>query len=175
MSNPWEALPAEAPYLLEEDVSEVVRFNARVGADLKIHSELLPEPYVGDPDAPIVILGSNPGSGPDDPEFSADARVRGAHRRNLLHLGQHYPFYFLDPDLPQISGCTWWRNRLNGLIRRYGEAKLSHYLLCVEYFPYHSKCFRGGIGVPSQQYGFDLVQRAIERNALVIIMRQAGF
>lgn len=43
------------------------------------------------------------------------------------------------------------------------------------HFPYHSKYFKGGIGVPSQHYGFSLVRGTIKRNALVIIMRKASY
>jgi hypothetical protein len=44
-------------------------------------------------------------------------------------------------------------------------------VLCAEYFPYHSKSFKKGALLPSQEYTFDLVRRAIERGAVVLLMR----
>jgi hypothetical protein len=44
--------------------------------------------------------------------------------------------------------------------------------LCVEYFPYHSRRFKKPVqNLPSQQYGFHLVHRAIDRGAIIILMR----
>lgn len=49
---------------------------------------------------------------------------------------------------------------------------LSQNIMCVEWFPYHSKFFEPLPElIPSQQYGFNLVSRAVARDALIIMMR----
>jgi hypothetical protein len=44
--------------------------------------------------------------------------------------------------------------------------------LCIEYFPYPSCKFKAmRPPVASQQYGFDLANHAIDRNAIIVLMR----
>jgi hypothetical protein len=76
MRNPWLELPHQAPYVLADDADAIERFNrtasARRQADRTwLHLELLPEPFLGDPAAPIVVLSLNPGYSPDDAAWHA--------------------------------------------------------------------------------------------------------
>jgi len=175
LENPWRNLPEHPPFVLEIDRPAVHRFNAKVGDALKIHGELLPEPYVGDPAAPVILLNLNPGFSEADNDFYRDHRLLEAHRKNLLHEPTEYPFYFLNPGFDRTSGCLWWDNRLKQLIATAGRVNVAENVCCVEYFPYHSMHFRGGVQVPSQEYSFHLVRRAMERGALVVIMRGKRF
>jgi hypothetical protein len=52
------------------------------------------------------------------------------------------------------------------------EEVVARGVLCVEYFPYHSVRFaHSSVRVPSQEYGFWLVREALQRRAVVIVMR----
>jgi hypothetical protein len=83
-----------------------------------------------------------------------------------------FPFYYLDPRVSKTPGARWWNDRLKWLLGVFAQGPLSRSILCVEYFPYHSRKF-GWHGLPleSQSYGFDLVRSAIDRCAVIVIMR----
>ena len=61
MENPWTHLPDSPPFVLEEDCEAVEHFNVKPDARTQIHTEILPEPFLGRPDAPVVVLSLNPG------------------------------------------------------------------------------------------------------------------
>jgi hypothetical protein len=179
VSNPWPALAPTDPYILEEDTQAVLAFNRgpHAGPDVAFHLDLLPEPFLGNPTAPIVLLNLNPGfDASEDPHWHAVPEFRDLSRANLRHdpsLG--YPFFLLDPRLAASGGGKWWRKRLRPLLETCGQEAVSTALLCVEYLPYHSRHFSGRTPqVPSQRYAFSLVQSAVDRGAVIIALRSAA-
>ena len=178
--NPWTKLPSGGQYVLEQDRGDIEAFNKKHhgNSDKEIHLELFPEPYLGDPKAPVVLLNLNPGFDEHDPEAHQNAAFAKQSRRNLRHQAA-YPFYLLDPKLKFAPGYHWWKKKLKPLMDAlddpHGE-KVSRGVFCVEFFPYHSKKFseHWNLSVlPSQAYSFVLVQEAINRKALILIMRSA--
>lgn len=176
MENPWADLPDTAPYVLPADRERVLAFNDRHGgspAD-RLHLQILPEPYIGRIDAPIVLLKLSPGYLPEKRRFTEDPRCREVWRLNALHEPLDYPFYPLDPFLAWTATARWWRRRLGRLIDTFGERLLAENLLSIEAFPYHSVRFPGTRGtMRSQQYGFWLAERALERGALLLMANRA--
>lgn len=61
MENPWRKLPEAAPFVLVCDQQRICDFNAIAKKEHKIHVEVLPEPYTGNPEAPVLLLNLNPG------------------------------------------------------------------------------------------------------------------
>lgn len=176
MDNPWADLPDTAPYVLPDDREQVMAFNSRRGLSPihKLQLHILPEPYIGRADAPIVLLRLSPGYSPLDARFTADARCREVWRRNALHQALDYPFYPLDPFLAWTASAGWWHRRLGRLIGQFGERLLAESLLCIMAFPYHSIRFPGTRGtLRSQQHGFWLAERAVERGALILMAERA--
>jgi hypothetical protein len=172
MEIPWADLPATAPYVLPADRDRILAFNNRPGRlphhRLQLH--VLPEPYIGRVDAPIVLLKLNPRYDRDDARFAEDPRCREVWLRNALHQPLDYPFYPLDPFLAWTASARWWRRRLGRLIDRFGERVVAENLLCIESFPYRaagSWIFKGVLA--SQQYSFRLAERAMERDALILM------
>lgn len=90
LANPWLALPTSAPFVLASDAPLVERFNEPAAPPLKIETSLLPEPYVGPVDAPIVLLTLNPGVSAGDFALHADStfreRVLACHRQDRVKL-----------------------------------------------------------------------------------------
>lgn len=168
--NPWVDLPNRSPFVLPQDTALIDQFNSNAAERLHIHLDILPEPYLGNPDAPVVLLGLNPGFNVKDPEWHGKPRFRKLSRANLLHKRAEYPFYLLDPA---IDRTPWWDRKLRRLIEEVGCAKtVAQNVLCVELFPYHSKKFKHAkLCVPSQQYSFALVRRAIDRGAVILQLR----
>ena len=60
MNNPWRHLPDIPPFVLDSDRRAIEEFNASASADTHVHLDLLPEPFLGNKDAPVVLLNLNP-------------------------------------------------------------------------------------------------------------------
>jgi len=171
MTNPWLDTPADAPFVVASDRDAVSKFNATANCASHIHTELLPEPYLGRPDAPVLLLNLNPGYDPGDLEQHTDSYFGGKCRSNLSHEASDYPFYLLDPKV-EGPGRHWWRRRLKAPLADCGDHAVSQNVFCVEFFPYHSREFHHHrLRLDSQAYGFSLVRAAVTRGALMVVMR----
>jgi hypothetical protein len=179
--NPWRRLPDKPPYVLPEDEEKVLAFNVTARQEHVLDLDLIPEPFVGRPDAPVVLLGNNSGvKSAEAKAWREKPAFTDRMRNNLLHrLSDDFPFLYLDPD-PSISppGKEWWRRKLEHLCRSFGPDEdvawsiLARSILAVEFFPYVSHRYRhGGHSLPSQQYSLRLVRNALERGAVVVLTR----
>src|SRR4051794_10696190 len=116
--NPWVRLPARPPYVLTKDEQAVREFNARAGEDHRLQiDKLLPEAFVGDPAAPVLLLSNNPGFGErsvlrQQPDFMARMRA------GLSLHSSAYPFIYLDPEYRETG--RWWQQKLRCLLRKFG-------------------------------------------------------
>jgi len=174
VENPWLDLPFQAPYLLSCDRKPIERFNASAGDSVRIHSELLPEPFFGALNAAVVFLALNPAFSGGDAVAYQRQEFMEACRQNLSHnLPTDFPFIYLDPRFADTPGGYWWTTMLRPILDEGIEPEaLSQNILCVEWFPYHSESFQPLPSlVPSQQYSFELVSKALARDALIITMR----
>jgi hypothetical protein len=175
MQNPWTRLPSEPPFVLDIDRERVEQFNAEEKRSEKhrIHTELLPEPYLGDPfNASVFLLNLNPGYSPDDVNFYDNSAGRQAVLDNLTHMSSQYPFFMLNPDFKSFPGPSWWLGKLEHLIKATSLEQVAKKVFCVEFSPYHSQYFGAGkLELESQWYSFDLVQKAIEDKKIIIVMR----
>lgn len=183
MDNPWLELSANPPFVLESDIKSIESLNARSNVHQQVQMELLPEPYIGRLDAPIVILLLNPGYSPWDERLYETPEAKELWRRNIHQEFLEYPFYMIDPayiasipsEVPRIKprvGPFWWKNTLNQLARVTSDHVVANEVCCIEYFPYHTvrKPQRGEL-LPSQHYTFFLVKQAIARGAVILLGR----
>jgi len=177
--NPWISLPDQAPYVLAEDRAAVEIFNTRAKPQHALMLELLPEPWMGRLDAPVVVLALNPGYSPGDHQLHADPRFRSTVRATLAGESTPYPFYYLAPSVDS-PGHRWCQQRLKALVTAVGEARpdadaaqlVANRLLWVEWFPYHSISYaHNRLHLPSRGYTIELVWSAIARGAVVVIAR----
>src|SRR5690606_34526773 len=97
------------------------------------------------------------------------------------------------PELPlfclEEEYCTksrYWNDKLKPLIDITGRETVAKNLAKVQFFPYHSIKYKSlykkllkeeGFDsyLPSQEYNFELVRRAMKRNALIVIPRSKRF
>ncbi len=170
-ANPWLALRESQPFVLDSDAPLVQRFNQRASDPVRIQTSLLPEPYIGRVDAPVVLLTLNPGVSPGDFALHEDSefreRIRACHRQEEVA----YPNYYLDPDVTG-PGAAWVQRIARPLIQVFGARTVANTLSLMEFFPYHSVRFaHGKLRVPSQAYTFALVEAAVERGAAIFITR----
>ena len=170
-TNPWLRLPTNPPYVLPEDREAVEEFNRARGQahDHFLHiNELLPEPFIGDKDAPVVLLSNNPGFGENVP-FRQTSDFRAMMRNNLHHVATDWPFLYLNPAFDVWE--KWWRRkRVRRLIKRFDKQTVARCILNVVLCPYPSRNY-GHLSVPSVRYSFGLVSDAVARNSVVILMR----
>jgi hypothetical protein len=174
MRNPWLALPREPPFVLPKDAAAIEAFNQTATANTRFSLDLIPEPFLGNPNALIVLLSLNPSVTIAGPGIHADVTFARSARANLAHQTSDYPFYLLNPAVPERSpGRQWWEGRLRPLIEATARETVASNILCVEYFGYHSKRFarRRHPRLPSQDYSFFLVRQALARLATVVLMR----
>jgi len=185
MGNPWMKLPDNAPFVLPNDAPEIHNFNQKQIKRLTkqgkppdpdknnslIDLKLLPEPFLGNPQAPVVLLNLNPGWDSTDACWHEKEDFKQKNRDNLEHKNVPYPFYLLHPNLSQSPGGLWWRRHLRELINKVGLKAVATGVLVVELFPYHSGRFGFKGAVPSQQYSVSLVEQAIRRGAMIVVLR----
>jgi hypothetical protein len=169
-SNPWLSLPTDAPFVLDVDGSAIHAFNEKAKADHRIELDLLPEPYVGRTDAPIVLLLLNPGVSDDD--FALHRRTDFRERlRACRQESVPCPNYYLDPAVTG-PGASWMARVLRRLLAEFGAQTVANGVTSYEYFPYHTRRFaHHRVRVPSQEYTFDLLRLAMERDAAIFITR----
>jgi len=185
MPNPWVDLPETGPYAHPRDAEVLAACAANFGPVHALHLECLPEPFLGNPRAPVVLLSRNPGFAPRDPEVHREPGFIAASRANLRHEPAEYPFYLLSPDLADTPGAAYWRGKLWHLAERVLQALdlaniedawriVARNVACVEYHGYHSKEYRPlGAELFTQGYGRQLVQAAVERGTEVVVLRSA--
>ena len=186
IDNPWGELPKRPPYVLPMDRAGVEAHERRLRGlgsaaqeNFRLHTELLPTPFLGNPAAPLVLLNLNPGfSEQDEADYALPAFGRAA-TLNLTHEVEDTPFFTIDSSLPATSSYKWWRSRLRGPIEAAGES-VGRNLFCVQAFPYHSSGFDTWLWdppsklyelFPSQRYTVQLLSEAIGRGALIVGLR----
>jgi hypothetical protein len=170
--NPWLELPPKAPFVLPQDASAVERFNDRASERTRLEVLLLlPEPFVGRLEAPIILLALNPGVSEgdfalhDDPAFRS--RVRSCHKQEPVE----WPYYYLDP---QVSGpgARWSARVLGPLIREVGATAVANGVVLFEHLAYHSRGFgHHRLELPSQRFTFDQVNDGLSRAAAIFVTR----
>ncbi len=173
MDNPWLALPTEPPYILPMDQAAVDEFNRTAADSRRVHLDVYPEPYVGSPDAKIVLLALNPGYCERDREVQAEPEFAEAYWKSLRFEHQDDPFYYLDPRFHHTPGSQWWLSHLRSLIDDSSERTVAQNLLCIQIFPYASSKYAFPRPLPSLDYVLALLRAAIQRQAHIVVMRHA--
>ena len=197
IENPWLRLPTFREWVLVGDRKAIAEFNSDrdLSEDKKLLvEELMPEPFIGNLNAPVLLLSNNPGAGKGR-ELRAESRFQERIRRNLRQQAAPYPFYYLDPEVASDPNGRWWERRVKWLIdyakepvaarprpakgwpgnhRRYERKVVARSILNVVFFPYPSVEFSGKFPeLESQRFGFDLVRQAMERDAFIVFMRSS--
>jgi len=181
-SNPWLSLEAgNLPYCTPEDLPFIQAHNARLASrynpekarDYHLPLDVFPEPYLGHPDAPILLLNLNPGYKDGDAAVHARQPIMNLCSANLRHtLPAECPFYPLHPRYVLNGGSRWWSLHLGDWIRQYSKEHVARAFFCIELFPYASRKYCGLPDlVPSQRYSIALAAAKINSGCPVIVMR----
>lgn len=158
MENPWSELPERPPYVLPMDRAGVEAHERRLRGlgiaaqeNFRLHTELLPTPFLGNPAAPVVLLNLNPGFSEQDEADYALPAFRSAATRNLTHEVVDTPFFTIDSSLPATSSYRWWRSRLRRPIEAAGESAERN-LFCVQAFLTTRPASTHGCGIPRRGF-----------------------
>jgi hypothetical protein len=168
--NPWTNIPSAPPFVLDSDRNIVEAFNRTAGDDVRIQTRLLPEPYVGRPDALVVLLLNNPGLGGGEFELHRKPEFIDRVLSCLRQERADYPNFYLHPRATG-DGAEWHRRIFKSLILDFGLQAVANAVLDLEYFPYHSRDFPRGVWLPSQAYTQHLLRTALKRGAAVLVSR----
>lgn len=168
-ANPWLGLPKSSPYVLADDLAVFRHFPAAM-ANFVFDGP--PGPFIGNPrKAGVILLGLNPGFVESDRDAASNETIRSAWLE-ACRLRDDAIFHPLHPDQLRASGSDWWLRHLRAVIGVAGADAVMTGLACVEWFPYPSRRFvRIGVPLPSQDFSFELVQSALRRGSVPIIMR----
>jgi hypothetical protein len=171
VANPWTGLADEAPYVLSADCRAIDRFNSALPDDdpHRLYLGVLPEPFLGYHDAPVVVLMSNPGIGPADRTIDRSWLIPA--NRESLTAPNGTAIYSLSERVASTPGGIFWRSFTKGLLaaRRDYEV-LARRILAVQLHGYHSRRpGRPRETLPSQHFQFSLVRSAMNRKAVIIV------
>lgn len=172
IENPWKSLPKAPPHILAEDLEVFVK-HKKEPSHFGLQLEILPVPFLGDFEkASIVLLCLNPGYNRNLDRKAYEDKYCFKESIKGLTFSSSTPFICLDPKLEYTGGYKWWTRLLKQLIQRFGMKKISEKLMCLQYLPYHSKTFRRPPCIlPSQNFTFFLLRKAMEDQKNIVIMR----
>jgi hypothetical protein len=93
--------------------------------------------------------------------------------RRTLSFDSEPAFFCLSNKFSSTPGYQWWNTRLKELIQEVGRPNVLGKVMCIQYFPYHSKKFRQYSELlPSQAFSFYLVEQAMNQGKVIVIMRR---
>lgn len=182
MTNPWIKLSSRPPYILKEDIDAIAKFNEKANSFHKIFVNLLPEPYCGDPfKAKIILLQLNPGVdnpiGYEDDKDDFVCKLFPHYKKDILksihHKKNKYPFFELNPEYRLLGGFRYWAKKFSPFIKLKNDyIRIANKVCVIEFFPYHSRNYKDlGKVLKCQKFNFRLVEMAIKRKAIIILMR----
>jgi len=174
LSNPWLELSPDGAFVLRDDIPHVKEFNRHRHKDPShcIQLRLPPSPFIGSTVAPLVILLANPGIGRGDRrEQTTPAALKEIFAG--FQKGRTAPFWPLSDSFVDTNAGRWWTAKTRELAAEVGgRAELAKKIQGIEIHSYHSEKWAAPLtNFPSQAYGFELVRRAIDRDALIVIGR----
>jgi hypothetical protein len=185
VENPWlKYNPDGVSKVHLDDLAKFEQVNSRIrrkkasSLDFLLSENNIPLPYFGNPNANFVVLYANPGL--DRKSTHLEETREGQRLFDLARrheLKDPHPFVFLHPSLEGTPGQRWWTQTLGSILTRFSEMpnRVLENILSVEYHPYKSVKFealtKSEGSFPTSQYSYDLVNRAIDRGALVLVSR----
>jgi hypothetical protein len=169
--NPWLQLK-DRPWVLDSDRQQIETHNTRhARTNFAIETSVLPDPFVGNPNAPIWLLNLNPGLAETDLHHPPTVNEM-IHKSLRLEADS---FWYLEDEFSETSGHKWWRLMMGQTIRAYGVEAVKRSFFCIELFPYHSVSYKPLTSLlPSQKFTIDLVKLACQLDKRFIVMRQSA-
>ena len=135
--------------------------------------DCLPEPFSGDVNSKVYCLNKNPGE--PDPKFQRDPTLEKYTKDCLSHKlkGTIWTDKLRNSNGELHGGTQWLRSKTAELRKDLGIGENNPNLFFIDYFPYHSSHgFNFPKELPSNSYRNYLVEKAMEEEKIIIIMRE---
>ena len=181
MENPWLEFVKNLDdnnLVLEQDREIIEKFNDSTNETYKVHTEIMPAPFMGNVlTSPIVLLTLNPGYDEKEEEKDYYNKYKSYWKNEIQHIHSvpELPLFCLEDKYVEYS--DYWLKKFRPLISVSSKEKVAQNISIIQFFPYHTKKYKdipkrllkGYLG--SQEYNFELVKQAIERKAIIVILR----
>ena len=178
MKNPWiEFLQGKQNHRFHKlDAEHAFSFNSAIGGrkSFELASHLEPFPYLGNPKAPVLVLLANPGKSAKENSktFKFSKSKLKLANANLLHKGTDDLKMRLHSPNDKTLESPWFKARTSKLVEATSLDAVSKNLFFVNFHAYHSKSW---YPIPftfhTQHYSFELVRKAIARDAYILMSR----
>lgn len=166
--NPWGDLPAQPPFVLPADRVVVKEWNLKASPKLKIRTELVPDPPLGDPlTAAVVVLALNPSLDEGDFEMHQDP---GFREKLTGALTEPDGLFWLRDDVSTTTGGRWWRSKLAPLIDATSLEAVRGHVAVGHLHQYHSKSASPLLKPPSSRHNLELIRKAIPRGIPILAL-----
>lgn len=181
MENPWLEFVKNLDdnnLVLEQEQEIIEKFNNSTNETYKVHTEIMPAPFMGNVlTSPIVLLTLNPGYDEKEEEknYYNEYKLYWKNEIQHIHSVSELPLFCLEDKYVEYS--DYWLKKFMSLISVSSKEKVAQNISIIQFFPYHTKKYKN---IPkrllkgyleSQDYNFELVKQAIERKAIIIILR----
>jgi hypothetical protein len=172
VENPWHALPAQAPFVLPQDVP-YLPVDVADGDPGKLQLSVPPHPFAGCPErSRVLLLLLNPGFDGTDVTHYNDDPVYCGMLHGTFDFSNEPPMWCLDRRIAYTGAYKWLDTITRWLREECGEDALQHKLMQVQYLAFKSKEDPGiKQKLPSQNYSFMLVREAMAAGKEIVMMR----
>lgn len=175
MNNPWLDFNISDHMVHPLDEDSVAYHNRTSKAEHQFLTYLPPEPWIGNLNASLVVLYSNPGATINNTKRvfqTGHDLVVEKSIQNLKQTLKNFPHFHFDPALANTEGATWFLQRYRWLIEQVGISAVSKNLLTCELAPYHSlKWKEPKRPIYTQSFTNHLIRSAMDRRALILVAR----
>ena len=178
MENPWQEyyLRNNKNKFHPRDEKHALAFNSAIKGrkNYELADHLEPFPYLGNPNAPVIVLLANPGksSAEEKKSFKYSPRKLELHKQNLLHNGSEDFVLRLDSPEDRNLESPYFKSRTARLVEVSSIESVANNLFFINFHGYHS---RSWYPIPftfyTQNYSFSLVKKAIMRGSHIVMSR----
>ena len=186
--NPWVGLSLPNDTVASCDRSIIASLAPAIRNSIELRT--LPEPFHGNREANVYLLGGNPLAGDDDLRYaqmnSPVGKYKNIYEKELCEemIGSNPDFIWLreqetvvDQNGIPYPGYKWWKQRLRPLrecLPQRLQGLLPSLVFAVEYFPYHTKGVKDINQIPllaSNKYADALICDAMASGKIIVVMR----
>lgn len=188
LSNPWSGIRLSDLTVANCDKGIITALPQGVIDGIELRT--MPEPFHGNPDANVYLLGGNPLAGDDDLRYAQInnpvENYRNIYEKELCEelLGLNGDFIWLrkpetvvDQNGIPYPAYKWWKQRLRRLrecLPQRLQGLLPSLVFAVELFPYHTKSVKDISSIPklaSDKYTDALICDAMASGKIIVVMR----
>lgn len=190
--NPWLDLVNDIegnqylPYsenILKTDKKVLNEFNSKTSSLFKYHTEVLPEPFLGNVlDAKIVILALNPGFVYDanigEWEKAIEAEKENFIKSKCNQLSLKTKEFISENKIENKIGDNYWAKKTKYIVDTYPNSKND--IALVQFCGYHSEKFRqispkyfgqSNLYLSSQEFSFRIIRYLMQESRIIILAR----